>query len=164
MVKKFYTIEVDNENLKNTAKSKSLKTKKSALEKETEAFGVVEINNASSKNRIKNNKCVGFEKNVTNQAKKQVKSQLHEVEDYFDFSFKPEVKVEEKVVKKTTRTRAKKQETTVLKAQPVQDERTVNIAEVCDRINLNDDEIERIVCVARIGSLFDCDKRILNKC
>ena len=169
MVKKFYTIEVDDENLKNTAKSKSVKTDKSVSEKEVESFGIVEINNSSSKCKVRNTKDVGFEKNVTNCGKKTIKAQVSQVVDYFDFSFRPEAEVKEEKVatkkctkkataktttKAKTATKTAKKTTTVLKIdeEKIEAERSINLAvEVCER---TDDQAEKIVSVARLGSLF----------
>lgn len=179
MAKKVYTIKVDDENLKSTLESKSIKTKKSVAEKEVESFGIVEINNASSKCKVKNSKEAGFEKNVTNQAKKQIKSQVSQVEDYFDFSFRPVsvVKTEEKAealqkkvaIKKDTKTTAAKAtKKTSAKSKKVEDStsvlkidedkveevrNTMIVAAVCDRIVMDDDARE-VMSVARLGSLF----------
>ena len=156
MVKKVYTIEVDDENLRNTAKSKCVETKKSAPEKEIEGFGIEQINNASAKGRVKNVKEAGFEKNVTGCAKKTIKTQIHAVDDYFDFSFRPETKeVEKKVAKakvaKTSTTKTKK--TTVYKVEEiVSDERVVSAAAAQERTC--DEAADKIVCTARLGSLF----------
>lgn len=156
MVKKVYTIEVDDENLRNTAKSKCVETKKSAPEKEIEGFGIEQINNASAKGRVKNVKEAGFEKNVTGCAKKTIKTQIHAVDDYFDFSFRPETKeVEKKVAKakvaKTSTTKTKK--TTVYKVEEiVSDERVVAAAAAQERPC--DEAADKIVCTARLGSLF----------
>lgn len=163
-MKKFYTIEVDNENLKNTAKSKSVKTTLTASEKEVESFGIVEINNASSKGKVRSTKEVGFEKHMTNCEKKTVKSQVSQVVDYFDFSFRPETEIKvaqkaavKKVAKKTataktTKTAAaktKKDVSTVLKMEP---ETSFDLnAEVCERIDV---DAQKIADVARLGSLF----------
>ena len=158
MVKKVYTIEVDDENLRNTAKSKSVETKKSALEKEIEGFGIEQINNASAKGKLKNVKDAGFEKNVTGCSKKSIKSKIHEVEDYFDFSFRPEIKKVEtakvsktKTASKTTSSKAKK--TTVYKVEEiVSEERETALTEAQER--KSDEAADKIVCTARLGSLF----------
>lgn len=177
MAKKVYTIEVNDENLKNTTKSKSVTAKKNAIEEAVESFGILEINNASAKNKVKNTKDTGFEKNVTGCAKKSVKSQLAQVDDYFDFSFRPNASacktevVEPKAKKvakakkaepaKTVKKSTTKKATTnksakVLKmdAEVSEVERSVMVAaEVCDRISI-DGDAEKIMSVARLGALF----------
>ena len=177
MAKKVYTIEVNDENLKNTKKSKSVAAKKNASEEAVESFGILEINNASAKNKVKNTKESGFEKNVTGCAKKTVKSQLAQVDDYFDFSFRPNASankeaVVETVAKKATKSKkaepakAVKKTTTkkstanksakVLKmdAEVSEVERSAMVAaEVCDRISI-DGDAEKIMSVARLGALF----------
>lgn len=185
MAKKVFTIQVDDKKLNDSVKSKKIKTTKTIAEKEVESFGIVEINNASAKSKVKNTKDAGYEKNVTDCQKKTVKSQLSHVDDYFDFSFRPvaeekkeaktkkvttkkavtsKVKAETKATKKVATKKAKTVETTVFKAESLEQnlERQSNIvAEACERISF-DDEAERIICVARLGALFDCDKRMLN--
>ena len=88
MAKKVYEIEVNNENLTNTAKSKSSEVKKSVAEQTVETFGVVEINNASSAKKVSKKTDAGYEKNVTTAKKRQIKAQISEVEDYTDFCFR----------------------------------------------------------------------------
>ena len=217
MAKKVFEIQIDTKKLGNSAKSQKIKAAKTVAEKEVETFGIVEINNASAKSKIKNANDVGYEKNVTDCQKKAVKSQVSQVEDYFDFSFRPaleekvveakpvekkakkvatkkavsavaETKVEikakaetkaksetkvavkakaqTKTTKKATAEKTVKsaEKTAVYKAEKLEqnDERQANVvAEACERISF-DDEAERIICVARLGSLFDCDVRMLD--
>ena len=180
MANKVYTIQVKDENLKASVKSKSVKTKKTASEKEVETFGIVEINNASSKGKMKNSADAGFEKNVTSCAKKAIKAQVSKVDDYFDFSFRPEEKVakvatkkatvEKKstVAKKTTKAKntVEKQsaKTSILKIDDEKIERSYAVvAEACERLT-SDDDAARIISVARMGLLFDCDKCAINSC
>lgn len=88
MAKKLYEIEVDNENLTKTAKSKASSVAKSVAEVEAESFGILEINNASSTKKVSKKADAGYEKNVTVAKKRQIKSQISEVEDYTDFCFR----------------------------------------------------------------------------
>ncbi len=184
MTKKVYTIKVDDENLKNTAKSKSVETKKKASEEAVETFGILEINNASSKSKVRKTADAGFVKNETGCAKKNVKSKVSEVEDYFDFSFRPqtktaEVKVEAKAeVKKApakkaaTKTVAKKEvkskTTKTAKAEaktssastlkmPATEEKSERTKVVVAEVCDRicfDDDAEKIMSVARLGALF----------
>ena len=180
MANKVYTIQIKDENLKTSVKSKSVKTKKTASEKEVETFGIVEINNASSKGKMKNTADVGFEKNVTSCAKKAIKSQVSKVDDYFDFSFRTEEKPVKSVAKKAAvETKAKTAKKSTAKAKKVETKQTAQVsvlkldeakiergysvvAEACER--LSDDDAARIISVARVGLLFDCDKCAINSC
>ena len=88
MAKKIYEIEVNDENLTKTAKSKANSVAKSVAEAEVESFGILEINNASSSKKVSKKVDAGYEKNVTVAKKRQIKSQISEVEDYADFCFR----------------------------------------------------------------------------
>lgn len=148
MVKKLVTIDVQDKELKKTTKSvksaKSVSAKKTSAvqKKEVENFGIVEINNASSAKKVKNKVEKGFEKNVSSAVKKTVKAQTSKVDDYFDFSFR----VSEPVVE----------------SAKVEDKIEVSQAEVVSEVVKFDSEAAQIIRVARIGSLFDCDKRMIN--
>ena len=78
--------------------------------------------------------------------KRTVKAKTSKVDDYFDFSFR--VESSEKV--------EKSEETPVLKIE--EEPKAEHIAEVSNF----DNEAKRIIMVARLGSLFDCDKRMIN--
>lgn len=145
MARKLYTVDVEDENLTKSASSKTTKLVKSSAEKEVENFGIVEINNNSSKKRVKNTKDLGFEKNSTTCAKKSVKSKVQEVEDYFDFSFRPTKKAISKPVV---------QAKPIKKVEEVDHRQIVEFAYACDRPSL-DEKAEQIVSVARMGSLFE---------
>ena len=88
MAKKIYEIEVNDENLTKTAKSKASSVVKSVAEAEVESFGVFEINNSSSTKKVAKKGDAGYEKNVTVAKKREIKSQISEVEDYADFCFR----------------------------------------------------------------------------
>lgn len=187
MVKKLVTIDIQDKNLKSSAKSVASKKAKVEETKEIENFGIVEINNSSSAKKVKNNAERGFEKNVSGEAKKTVKSQISQVEDYFDFSFrKTDVEENAKLVEKTVKTATKSTKTekktattkkVVAKKQSVAKEKeipaikieeivTQNLKEeqkenVSDSVNF-DNEANQVIRIARIGSLFDCDIRMMN--
>ena len=97
-------------------------------------FGVEEINNASAAKRMKNKTEKGFEKNVVNSVKKSVKQKVNEVEDYFDFDFKKG------------------------DAMAVTKKETIEIAKEV----VADTDAYLIMNLARMGSLFGCDKRAIN--
>ncbi len=149
MMRNFYTFEINDESLSTTEKSKALETKKSALETEIEKFGINQIKNCSVEGKLKTKTDNGFEKIITGQQKKSVKSKISQVEDYFDFSFKVE---------------AKKEEPKVMPAEIIQT--AVEIAttkeaietrvEVCKPVQqIYDEQANKVVSVARLGSLFD---------
>lgn len=153
MAKKLVTIDVEDKNLKTSAGSVKAKNTKVAEKKEIENFGIVEINNASSTKKVKANTEKGFEKIVSGEVKKSVKAKTSQVDDYFDFSFKTKAaKVEEKKEEKV-------QEVAVLKvSEEVKTAQCNNVASsVCF-----DNEANNVIRVARIGSLFDCDIRMIN--
>lgn len=148
MVKKLVTIDVQDKELKKTTKTtkatKAASAKKATVaeKKEVENFGIVEINNASAAKKIKSKTEKGFEKNVSTVAKKSVKAQTSKVDDYFDFSFR----IDEKKVDASVET-----------------EKSANThAEAVSEVVKFDNEANQIIRVARIGSLFDCDKRMIN--
>ncbi len=139
MAKKLVTIDVEDKELKKTKKSTVSKKAKTAEKKEVENFGIVEINNASSAKKVKNTAEKGFEKNVSETVKRSVKAKTSKVDDYFDFDFRANVA-------------EKKEETPVLKMSEEVVAESVSI----------DNEASRIIMVARLGSLFGCDKKMIN--
>ncbi|MBQ4541274.1 MAG: hypothetical protein IJA23_00320 [Clostridia bacterium] len=135
MEKKVYTVQLDKKSLETTA-SKSAKVQVSKAQKEVEKFGVVEINNKSSKCKVKKTTDLGYEKNVVSTAKKSIKSNLAQVDDYFDFSFRP------------TETRKAKVE-----AVAQNETKIVSDAQICGTYILNE-EAKKVISIARAGSLF----------
>jgi len=97
MAKKLVEIEVNDEKLTKTAQSRQSGVKKSVAEAEVESFGVVEINNTSSKNKVQKKADAGYEKNVTSGSRRPVKTKVSEVEDYTDFCFRKTAKAVEQV-------------------------------------------------------------------
>ena len=97
-------------------------------------FGVEEINNTSAIKRMKNRTEKGFEKNVVSSTQKSVKQKVNEVEDYFDFCFK------------------KGDNMAVTKKE------TIKIAKEV----VADTDAYLVMNLARMGSLFGCDKRAIN--
>jgi hypothetical protein len=143
MVKKLVTIDVEDKDLKKTKKSTVSKKAKTVEKKEVENFGIVEINNASSAKKVKNTTEKGFEKNVSETVKRTVKAKTSQVDDYFDFDFRANVS-------------EKKEESSVLKMSE-----EVKVEAVEEAVNF-DNEANRIIMVARLGSLFGCDKKMIN--
>ena len=143
MVKKLVTIDVEDKDLKKTKKSTVSKKAKTDEKKEVENFGIVEINNASSVKKVKNTTEKGFEKNVSETVKRTVKAKTSQVDDYFDFDFRANVS-------------EKKEESSVLKMSE-----EVKVDAVEETVNF-DNEANRIIMVARLGSLFGCDKKMIN--
>lgn len=143
MVKKLVTIDVEDKDLKKTKKSTVSKKAKTVEKKEVENFGIVEINNASSAKKVKNTTEKGFEKNVSETVKRTVKAKTSQVDDYFDFDFRANVS-------------EKKEESSVLKMSE-----EVKVEAVEETVNF-DNEANRIIMVARLGSLFGCDKKMIN--
>ena len=137
MVKKLVTINVEDKELKSTTKSVVSKKSSVVEKKDVENFGVVEINNSSAVKKVKGKAEKGFEKNVSSSEKKSVKAQTSKVDDYFDFSFrKDEIKVKQEV--------------------------KIEEKEIISEVVQFDSEVDRIIMVARLGSLFDCDKKMIN--
>jgi hypothetical protein len=154
MARKVYTVELNDEKLIASKGSKAAKV--SALESqiEVEAFGIVEINNNSSKKKIKNKKDAGFEKNVLESQKKAVKSNLAQIDDYFDFSFRPTAKVEEKVVEEKVVEKKVAAKKTACKTTKTTDKKEIiDEAKACQTYTMSD-EARKVVSVARAGSLF----------
>lgn len=149
MARKVYTVELNDEKLIASKGSKAAKVSALESQREVEAFGIVEINNNSSKNKIKNKKDAGFEKNVLESQKKAVKSNLAQIDDYFDFSFRPTAKVEEKVVEK--KVAAKK--TSCKTTKTTDKKEIIDEAKACQTYTMSD-EARKVVSVARAGSLF----------
>ena len=143
MVKKLVTIDVEDKDLKKTKKSTVSKKAKTVEKKEVENFGIVEINNASSAKKVKNTTEKGFEKNVSETVKRTVKAKTSQVDDYFDFDFRANVS-------------EKKEESSGLKMSE-----EVKVEAVEEAVNF-DNEANRIIMVARLGSLFGCDKKMIN--
>ena len=143
MVKKLVTIDVEDKELKKTKKSTVSKKAKTVEKKEVENFGIVEINNASSVKKVKNTTEKDFEKNVSETVKRTVKAKTSKVDDYFDFDFRANIS-------------EKKEETSALKmSEEVK-------AETVEEVVNFDSEANRIIMVARLGSLFGCDKKMIN--
>lgn len=144
MARKLFTVDVEDENLTNSASSKTTTLVKSSAEKEVENYGIVKINNNSSKNRVKNTKDLGFEKNTSGAQKKSVKTTVSVVDDYFDFSFRPTAKTE---LKPAPAKKCKKIDDATKKE-------ITEIAMSCER-NSFDERAQSVVSVARMGSLFE---------
>ena len=89
---------------------------------------------AISEEEMAQNKEKGFEKVVSGTSKKSVKSELSQVEDYFDFCFK------------------KGDNMAVTKKE------TIKIAKEV----VADTDAYLVMNLARMGSLFGCDKRAIN--
>lgn len=142
MVKKLVTIDVEDKELKKTTKTVSAKKTKTVEKKEVENFGIVEINNASSAKKVSKKAEKGFEKNVSETTKRTVKAKTSKVDDYFDFSFR------------VNSTEAVAEEAPVLKIEAEEVKTATDIA--------FDNEADRIIMVARLGSLFGCDARMIN--
>ncbi len=166
MGKRIIALDVEDEKLTESKASKKTVSKKSVSQKETEKYGIVEINNLQAKSKVKNSSEKGFEKHTLSTTKKGVKSNLQKVDDYFDFSFRP-TKAETKqsnnakaaAVKKETNLEVVKEKTsaqTVAYRAELVEERGTNVtAEASERVI--DDDAARIIAVARIGALFDCE-------
>lgn len=163
MAKKLVTINVEDKELvtpKRVAKTKTEVQEK----KEIENFGIVEINNASSAKKVKKNVERGFEKNVSGEAKKTVKSKTSQVEDYFDFSFRKneQAKVEDvKDVKVTKKASSSANSVKKVEKSEVVENVSKQVEEIKEQVCF-DSEANQIIRVARIGSLFDCDIRMMN--
>ena len=135
MEKKVYEVQLDKKSLKTTA-SKAAKVEVSKAQKEVEKFGVVEIANKSSKCKVKKTTDIGYEKNVVSAEKKAIKSNLAQIDDYFDFSFRP------------TDTRKAKVE-----AVAQNETKIVSDAQICNAYVLTE-EAKKVISIARAGSLF----------
>lgn len=158
MAKKFVTIDVEDKDL--TASTEPVKAEVKKQEtKEIETFGIVEINNASAVKKIKSNKDKGFEKNVSGEAKRTIKSKTSQVEDYFDFSFRTNEKAKVEVLKEEPKTKIEK--VTEVKAMPKTEEIKKQEKILAESVNF-DSEANQVIRIARIGSLFDCDIRSIN--
>ena len=181
MAKKLVTIDVNDENLKVSAKPVEAKKAKLVESTEMEKLGFVEINNAAVSKKVAKVMAKGFEKNLTESTKKTVKSQTSAVEDYFDFSFKTNTNASEtkeglvekktiakKTAAKTTKKSTEKSSATKSKKETSKAETKIDeqlkqaqTSNVSDSI-VFDNEVCQILRVARIGSLFDCDKRAIQ--
>lgn len=194
MAKKVYTLSLDEKNLQSSVSHKSaVDKKKTCAQKEVEEFGIVEINNAGASKKVKNNKEVGYEKVVSCASKKQVKENIHQVDDYFDFSFRPEKQVvkeskkeEAKVItkpakkveakataKKSTKPALKETEVIIdnskktvsapsINPKHIAEVKTYKMEETSPERTIYDDAACYNISVARMGALFDCEKRMLN--
>ena len=174
MVKKLVTIDINDKELKVSAKPVEAKNVKEVEKTEMEKLGFVEINSSVGAKKTKKTSSKGFEKNVSETVKRTVKAQTSMVEDYFDFSFRAnqnqEDKKEEKVESKKTAKKATataktvKAKTTTTKSTKAKVEVVKVEAELNQEQNEQiqsvkfDNDAYQIIRVARIGSLFDCDK------
>lgn len=165
------TFNVEDTNLVSSAKSKTKKVKESVAQAEAEKFGIVEINNSSSKSKVKKTAERGFERNNVSCSKKPIKSKLHKVDDYFDFNLRANSKSEE-ANGKASALKMKTEDVEVIKEKTASSKSVQSkvanterhqaiIAEVADRV-VFDEEANRNIAVARIGALFDCEKRMIN--
>lgn len=155
MAKKLVTINID-KNLSVSTKSVEAQIQEQE-KKEIENFGIVEINNASATKKIKANTERGFEKNISGETKKSVKTKTSQVEDYFDFSFR--TNRQSKPTESAQKT-AKKSSSSTKSAESVV-KTPEKVKDVQQQI-VFDSDANQIVRVARIGSLFDCDIRMMN--
>lgn len=162
MGKRLLTLNVEDKNLIKSTASKNVESKKSLSEKETEKFGIVEINNKQAKSKLKNTKDLGFELNTTSQKQRNVKASVSKVDDYFDFEFKkPSKKVAQKSNNVEVLNEKSDSETTVIRAD-VDQNRCLNVtAEVSERVI--DASAEKIISIARMGALFDCEIRMSHQ-
>ena len=142
MEKKVYAVQLDKNSLETSA-SKASDVKVSKSQKEVEQFGVVGINNNSSKCKVKKTTDIGYEKNVVSSNKKSVKSNIAQVDDYFDFCFKTICNKEAKVEKDS-----QKESAIVVKESAI-----VSDAQICSAYVLTE-EAKRIISIARVGSLL----------
>lgn len=88
MAQKVFTLNI-NENLATQKTASTKSTRKVDKNASLEEFGVAEINNSSAKKRVSTKQELGYSKNVSNTTKKSIKPKVQEVDDYFDFCFKP---------------------------------------------------------------------------
>lgn len=174
MAGKVYTVQVNDEKLVSSVSSKQADVVVKAAQKEVENYGIVEINNNSAKSKVKNVNEVGFEKNVTLVERKAVKNKISKVDNYFDFSFRPEetkkTSTKKKVSKKAAEVSVKnvnetaataKVETvddvqtipSVLKSEIVEHRQISVEARACDRFRY-DEEVKKVMSIAREGALF----------
>ena len=177
MAKKLVTIDVNDKDLTVSAKTVSSGEVVKSEATEMEKLGIMELNNSAVTKTSSKMTAKGFEKNLSNGKKRSVKSKTSEVEDYFDFSFRKNDKdaivndCETKKSEKTTTRTCKKsvkseivsekkeaQETLIVKIdETMKQEQTENITS-----SMFDNEVYQIINVARIGSLFDCEKRAIQ--
>ena len=189
------TIDVEDEKLtggaKKPSKSKNTKELNALLSEltEVESLGVMKINNTGALRKIKTNANTGVEKNINQCSKIKIKTELSHVEDYFDFSFRPDVKCEvcskpevvepvqalseekkivkaEKVEKPAAKKTAVKQKTSSAanKQKVIAELKTVTneiIKETRSRVNL-DEQASHNVWIARMSAMFDCDARMIK--
>ena len=158
MAKKIYEIKVNDKSLVSTkpVADKPVKVDKS----EVEQYGVLEINNASSKKMVKNKTEKGFEKNLTSSAQKTVKSKTSKVDDYFDFSFRKRSNQQPAQSASNVANQNKKE----VKVDETMTKAALKMNKIENDMNLVgfDSEVNQVIRVARIGSLFDCEKCMIN--
>ena len=157
MAKKIYEIKVNDKSLVSTKPVADKPVKVDT--KEVEEFGIVEINNASSTKKIKNKQDKGFEKNIVSATKRQVKSKTSQVDDYFDFSFR-----KNKDSSKTQSISPIESENKKAPEQKAEAKAALKMNKVENDMNSIkfDSEVSQVIRVARIGSLFDCEKCMIN--
>lgn len=164
MNKRVKTFDVEDKKLVEGAKSKTSKVKESASQAEVEKFGIVEINNGSAKAKGTKKADAGFEKNTSSCSKKPVKSNLHVVDDYFDFDLRANSKKSSALKMKSEDVEVIKEKSSAvsqIKEKSNEERYSATIAEAADRVAF-DDAATYNITVARIGSLFDCEKRMIN--
>lgn len=161
MVRKLITVDLKDENITSSASTKKV-NRANSTQTQVEELGVIEINNKSSRKKLKNDKELGFEKNTMNSSKKSVKSKLQKVEDYFDFDLRQGcTKLAEEVSKepvKCDNADVRISENAASSVKYTLSETNLDVAmnaEACNCFEI-DDEAKRIISVARMGSLFDC--------
>ncbi len=151
MRKNVYELKIDDD-IK-TIGSKTTNVKKSKAQNEIEEYGIVEINNSSSKNKVKNAVDKGYEKEISGKAKKNVKKNLSMVDDYFDFNFRANLKLEEneEIVCNESFNDTKSEQ---IFNNEIIERQVSKIAETCNRFELDPDAM-KIMTIARTGYLFD---------
>ena len=177
MAKKLVTIDVNDKELTVSAKPVKAREVKKTEATEMEKLGFVEINSAKTAKTSKAIVVKGYEKNISEGTKRGVKAQTSLVEDYFDFSFRKNEKAKEEITeKKAVKTTTKKATTKTSKATTTKKSTkkdTASVIKIDENLKLEqnsnventvnfDSEAYNIIRVARIGSLFDCDKRIIE--
>ena len=191
MVRKVVTIDVEDEMLTGSAqkssKAKGVKNIKALQSEQTEVerLGVMNINNSGALKKIRASANTGVVKNENQCSKRKIKTELSHVEDYFDFSFRPDVKCEisakpevvetVKVEKKpasapktktstTTQASVKTKTTSQPSKKVIAELKTAAdeiINESCESAHL-DDQASHNVWIARMSAMFDCDARMIK--
>ncbi|MBQ8451896.1 MAG: hypothetical protein IJ538_03890 [Clostridia bacterium] len=142
MTKRIVTVNVEDEKLTKTVSSKKKVVKETAGQKEIEKYGIESINNAQAKSKLKSKTDKGFEKNIIGE-KKSVHKNLNKVDDYFDFDLRKGAKA--KVISENHETVTHKAEFDLTEPKAA-----------AERAKVYDEEVERIINIARAGALFDC--------